>query len=267
MTCCKNFLITIILSISRTAGVSFMVLAVLSILNIRQLLSDEYKLEGSTYFIPFVTCEPSSVQARNPLDGLLSNSTHAGEIIGCSTLDWMINAVALSLVISGVSVLLYIVLDLLPGVRRIYVSGMALFLPFGVSQAVVATWALNMSTQDVSKTSFALWSSTGLTTLYGIETIRTYANSTLLWVTGAAGCAVVVMSLVEFVLNLCLSDDDDKKKKTDEESRYIDDDGISSDDNEDIEDGFKSEDESTVYAAATKSTTSSNRSTPLWSSA
>lgn len=265
MTCCKNFLITVILSISRTAGVSFMVLAVLSILNIRQLLSDEYKLEGSTYFIPFVTCEPSSVQARNPLDGLLSNSTHAGEIIGCSTLDWMVNAVALSLVISGVSVLLYIVLDLLPGVRRIYVSGMALFVPFGVSQAVVATWALNMSTQDVSKTSFALWSSTGLTTLYGIETIRTYANSTLLWATGAAGCAVVVMSLVEFVLNLYL-DDGDKKKAADKESRYIDDDGISRDDNEDIEDGFKSEDESSVNAAATKSTTSSTR-TPLWSSA
>eukprot|EP00542_Grammatophora_oceanica_P019856 CAMPEP_0194047458 /NCGR_PEP_ID=MMETSP0009_2-20130614/24804_1 /TAXON_ID=210454 /ORGANISM="Grammatophora oceanica, Strain CCMP 410" /LENGTH=177 /DNA_ID=CAMNT_0038693089 /DNA_START=293 /DNA_END=826 /DNA_ORIENTATION=+ len=130
-------------------------------------------------------------------------------------MEWIVNASAMSLVLSGAAVLVFMVVDLLSRFgkgpfNRSTSGGMGLFLLFIMFQAIVCTWALaeecrywSNYTKDYLKT---------LDLDDGIDTVTTHANEYILWTAGLVGVVTCFLIVVEALVNICCSP---KKKEED----------------------------------------------------
>ena len=231
------------LLISRTMCAGFAVIAALSIPEARQLLKGSYEQQGDVLYIPLTICEPSgimlngeyvSLDSENTVevdegvedvdpvvenvtttttatDAITSNATsrflHSDEFHArdCHTLDFLVNACAMSFVFSIGAIAIFFVADMLirrgigvPGA----VVGMGLFLVFILLQTAVCTWALVSESRYwtdyfediVDDSRFAE---------YGIDSVETYGNTWMLMATGAAALACSVLLILEAFVSFC----------------------------------------------------------------
>jgi hypothetical protein len=132
---------------------------------------------------------------------LHTNEVHARD---CHTLDFLVNACAMSFVFSIGAIVIFFLADILirrgigvPGA----VVGMGLFLIFILLQTAVCTWALVSESsywteyfEDILDDSFAE---------YGIDSVETYGNTWMLMATGTAALACSVLLILEAFVSFC----------------------------------------------------------------
>lgn len=190
------------LAITRVLCLGYVVMAGFGFIEARQLLSGTYELRGSTLYIPLEICQPSSIS----VDGN-TISTDATDVGRCQTLDYLVNACAISLVFSAVAVLIYMVVDGLLRIGRgpfgkATVAGMGLFLLFILIQTTVCIYALWSQARFWTDYFNDVYDALDSANNYGIDNVTTHGNSLILLVVGILAVVVAGAVLIDSIVML-----------------------------------------------------------------
>lgn len=189
--------------VSRILLLAYVVLAFLTFPEARKLLKSNFHVNGSTLYMPLIFCDYETIA----FDGsVLSFDTTSIE--GCTTLDFLVNAAAASLIVSAAASLLFLLADALYRVgtlRNTWVKtstllGFAIFLIFILIQAAISSWALAAEAQRHLEYTDGVFEKIGFYEAYGFDQLKSHGEATWLWVAGGAailaGTGVLLDSLV-----------------------------------------------------------------------
>jgi len=172
-------------------------------------------------------------------------------VSNCHTLQFLVQAVVLSLIFGMAAMVVFFLFDLLSS-RKIgplgksSVLGMGLFLIFILVQSAICTWALARESHFWSSYYSNLYQELGYNDAYGVSTVKTYGNTTLLFAAGAVAVFASFLLFVEAIVKVCWKD-------------------VSDDDSEELVSGKNANDAAVVAAAAAASTASTERKSSWWS--
>jgi len=242
MPSCKLFN-RILVAFTRFVGLGFVVVAGYSIPEALKLLGDSYEQSGSTLFVPLLICEPVRIfsasfsdrcshntyphlltlacfavlsQSEIQIEGstLVFNSTEVSDAGSCHNLQYLVQLVISSLALSIAAMVVFFIFDFFAS-RKIgpfgksSVLGMGLFLIFILVQSAICTYALASECLFWTKYFTQIYSASGYDDAYGINSIRTYGNSTLLFATGGIAVLASFLLLLEAVAKACLKEGKD----------------------------------------------------------
>jgi len=181
---------------------TFAVIAAFSIPEVRLLVAENYQQDGDTMYIPLNICMPNDVV----LNGKTVDLSAGNETVDCHSLDFLINACAMSFCFSIAAIVVFFMAHMLA--RRgigstAAVGGMGLFLVFILLQTAVCTWALTSESnywiryfEEVLNDHFPEM---------GITHVDTHGNSRLLMATGVAAVASSFFLVLEALMGWCCS--------------------------------------------------------------
>lgn len=189
---------------------AYLVLACLSFPEARALLNNHVGFEddGSVVVMPLIFCDFETIEQTG---SVISFDTATQD--NCTTLDFLVNSAAASLIISAVAVLFYLVATIfyrcevkvcLRWVKKPTLLGFALFLIFILVQSAIASWALASEVKRYIEYTDALFTKLGYYDTYNFDEIKAHGNDKWLWSTGSAAILAAASLLLDaLVAVLC----------------------------------------------------------------
>jgi len=93
---------------TRVISLSYVVLALFNVKNVRGLLKTESSYDGDTYIIPLIQCTPEDIE--------IGSSTYSASLElsdNCNTYSWLVNAAAAGLILSALGTVFFLVIDVM----------------------------------------------------------------------------------------------------------------------------------------------------------
>jgi len=181
--------------IIRLVCVAYVVLAGWAIPNAWSLTENEYELKGSTLYVPIQICNPQSItfgvnQTVQFVDAVTANATastaNASDATtpACHTMDHLINACVLSIILSMAAMVLFFVFDALSYFKKVRIGavmGISLMLVFILVMAAACCYAL-YEEMDSWETYFQkeFDDMDDSQNEYGIQNVQTHGNKAIL---------------------------------------------------------------------------------------
>ena len=169
----------------------------------RKLLSGTYELKGDKLFIPLEVCRPSSIS----IDGNSNIVVDPNDSGSCSKMEYLVNACAMSMLFSAAAVLIYVIVDGMLRLgkgpfRKSTIAGMGLFLLFILLQTAVCVWALWSQARFWVDYFNDVYDALGDGNDYGVKTVQTHANITVLLLVGLLAVVTAAAVLLDAVMAL-----------------------------------------------------------------
>lgn len=202
-----SIILTVSLALSRTLYVAFVIVALLTFPQMRQLLDNAWTKQGSTLYVPLVICQPDSIE----VDGSII-SFDANDVGGCFTMNFLVNACAASLLLSSLAVIIFLVMDVLwrwHNPKNLYRlsrnAGTGTFLTIILLQAAFCVGSLVREADfwvGYFSTMVNQMKASGSSS-YNYDHVETYANRSLLWTTTGIGFLAAFVTAIEHLVGFC----------------------------------------------------------------
>lgn len=206
-------LLTLFSVITRIVCIGFLVVAGFTIPQAWQLNDSEYHMggdNGRTVYVPIEICDKQSIS----VDG--SAIIFPGNMNGCHTLEYLINACVASLIFACAAMLLFVLFDTLARcnkgpVAHSSVLGMSLFLTFILVQSAACCYALYKECKYWEDYFLAQYKALGSNQ---VDEVKTYGDKLYFFVACMLALGTALLLLIDTLLSFCTGDDRRKPAST-----------------------------------------------------